>query len=273
MEQLAEFAAHLRREEKAEGTVEKYERYARAFAGFVGDSPLTKELAVEWKQSVAEHYTAVGANGILAAANSLLTYLERTDLKLTRLKVQRKLFVEPERELKRPDFEHLAATAENIGKTRLALVMRTMFATGIRVGELRYITVEAAQTGQAEISLKGKTRTIFLPTKLCELLFDYAKKRKISSGTIFVTKRGNPLDRHAIWSGMKKLAKAAGVLAKKVFPHNLRRLFARTYYENIPNLTELADIMGHSDVNTTRIYTATTGAEFRKRLDSLNLVD
>jgi integrase len=209
---------------------------------------------------------------MLSAVNSFLHYLGYAELKLSKLKIQRRIFVAPERELKRSDFEMLISTAERIGKIRLSLIMQTILATGIRVGELQFITVEAARSGQAAIQFKGKARIIFIPTKLCELLLAYARGRKIDSGSVFVTKRGMPVDRHVIWQGMKKLSATSGVLAGKIFPHNLRRLFARTYYASYQNLVELADIMGHSDVNTTRIYTATTGSELRKRLDALNLV-
>jgi site-specific recombinase XerD len=269
---LEDYEKHLQRSEKCHSTIAKYMRYARAFAVFLTGSSPTKDAVLAWKQGVTDAYTAAGANGMIAAINSLMGFLERDDLKVASLRVQRKLFVAPEKELTRGELDRIVASAESDGRVRLALIIRTLFATGIRVSELRYITVEATKSGQSEVRLKGKVRAIFLPAKLCALLRRFAQANGIVSGSIFVSKTGKSLDRFCIWRGMKALAKAAGVLASKVFPHNLRHLFARTFYEKIPNLAELADIMGHSDVNTTRIYTATTGAEFRKRLESLNLI-
>jgi integrase len=259
--------------------MEKYLRYAGRFTQMMTqdkqcetDNALTKEYVIAYKTHVATRYTAAGANGMLAAVNSFLVFLGRGDLRVAPLKVQRRLLLPSEKELRRSDFARLAETAERMGKTRVALVMRTMLATGIRVGELKFITVEAAKTGHTEIRHKGKTREIFLPKKLCKLLLGYAKKLEITGGTVFVTRTAKPIDRFSVWRGMKQIGKLAGVAATKVFPHNLRRLFARTFFAKFPNIAELADIMGHSDVNTTRIYTATTGAEFREHLEALNLL-
>jgi site-specific recombinase XerD len=269
---LEGYAAQLCREEKSAATVEKYCRYARIFLQLTAGDGITRDAVIAYKAHIAERYTAAGANGMLAAVNSFLGYLGRSDLKVAPLKIQRRVFVLPERELKRPEFDRLVTSAERVGNARMALVLRTLLATGIRVGELKYITVEAAKTGGTEVRLKGKIRELILQPKLCTLLLDYAKKRKIQSGCVFITRSGRPLDRFAVWRGMKALGRLAGVAAKKVFPHNLRHLFAKIFYAKIPNLAALADIMGHSDVNTTRIYTATSGAEWRRQLDSLRLI-
>ncbi|MDR3310058.1 MAG: tyrosine-type recombinase/integrase [Oscillospiraceae bacterium] len=268
----AGFSAELRRGEKSAATVEKYLRYARRFSSELCGAELTKDAVIAYKARVAERYTAAGANGMIAAVNSLLVYLGRADLRVSPLKVQRRLFSPPERELNRGEFERLVAVTERGGDARLSLALRTMFATGIRVGELRFVTVEAARGGRTEIRLKGKIRELFLQPKLCKLLLGYAKRRGIASGSVFVTRSGKPIDRFAVWRGMKRLGRLAGVAAAKVFPHNLRHLFARIFYAKIPNLAALADVMGHSDVNTTRIYTASSGAELRRQLDSLRLI-
>jgi integrase len=277
---LEDFAAQLYREEKSTATVEKYLRYARIFIQFTmdggrwaaGEASLTKDAVIAYKAYIAGRYSAVGANGMLAAVNSFLRFLGRAELRVSPLKIQRRLFLSAERVLKRPEFERLVAAAERFGNARMALVLRTMLATGIRVGELPFITVEAARAGQTEIRLKGKIREVFLQPKLCGLLLEYAKRRGVAKGPVFVTRGGKALDRFAVWRGMKALARAAGVEAKKVFPHNLRHLFAWIFYRKIPNLAALADVMGHSDVNTTRIYTAISGAECRRRLESLRLI-
>jgi integrase len=265
---LPRFAEHLRHTERSPATVKKYVRYARAFLGFAGGQPLSRDLVLAYKRHTAGRYTAAGANGMIAAVNRFLAFLQRPELKAGLLRVQRRLCVPGERELSRAELDKLVAAANG----RLALVLQTLFATGARVGELPCITVEAAMRGTAEIHLKGKVRTVFLPTKLCRKLLAYAKGRGIASGAVFVTRSGKPLDRSNIWKAMKALCAAAGVLAAKVFPHNLRKLFARTYYARIPSLAELADVLGHSRVDTTRLYTATTGETYRRKLDGLRLI-
>jgi integrase len=265
------FAEHLRRAEKSAETVSKYARYARAFASFAGGAPVTKELAVAWKNGVSEKYSAAGTNGMIAAVNSFLLYLGLGEMRIASLKVQRRAFLPQERELVRADTERLIRTAEREGKESLALAIRVMLATGARVSELKYITAEAARNGGVEIRLKGKTRELFLQPKLCMRLLRYAARRGIDAGRIFLTRRGAPLDRHAIWRAMKALCAKAGVAAEIVFPHNLRRLFARTFFERFPNLAALADVLGHSDVNTTRIYPAETAETHRRRLAALPL--
>ncbi|MDR1328633.1 MAG: tyrosine-type recombinase/integrase [Oscillospiraceae bacterium] len=269
---VEEYAEHLRREEKSTETITKYTRYAVAFLAFLGGGEVTKEAALAFKSSITGAHTAAGANGMIAAVNSFLSYLGLGELKISSLKIQRKTFLPEEKELDRPETERLIKTAERERKPGVALAIRTMFATGARVSELQYITVEAAQAGRAEIRLKGKTRELFLQPKLCKQLLSRARELGIASGPIFVTRTGKLIDRHRIWREMKALGAKAGVLASRVFPHNLRRLFARTFFAKFPNLAALADVLGHSDVNTTRIYTAETAETHRKRLESLPLL-
>lgn len=271
-ERITAYGLYLRREENAPGTVEKYLRDVRAFAAWLEGRAVTKELATQWK----DHLLATGhvpgtVNSMLAAANSLFRFLG-LDYRLRYLKLQRRLFREPSRELTREEYLRLVSTAKAKGKFRLALLMETICATGIRVSEVRYMTVEAAQRGKAEISLKGKIRVILLPGKLCRKLLKYAKKQKIVSGEIFVTRNGKSISRRQIWAEMKQICAAAGVDPKKVYPHNLRHLFARSFYRSCRDIAHLADVLGHSSIETTRIYLLTTGAEHIKQLDRLGLV-
>jgi integrase len=271
-ETIGAFTAYLRREEKSKATIEKYSRYARAFAEFVGAEELTKDSSVLFKEQLETHFTASGGNGAISSVNCLLGFLGLREFGLKIFTIQKKTFAEPEREIVRIEFEKLIAAAEQLGRTRIGMVIQTLAATGIRVSELRFVTVEAVKRGETEISLKGKTRKIFLPKQLCRKLKEYIKTKKLESGMVFITRGGKPLDRSYIWSEMKKLGAAAKVAPRKIFPHNLRHLFARTYYAKSKDLVELAAILGHSDVNTTRIYTMNSGATYRKRLDSLGLV-
>ena len=219
-----------------------------------------------------ENYSPSTVNASLAALNYLFNFLGWTDCRTHYLKIQRRLFRETGRELDRADYEKLIAAALDLGRERIALVMETICATGIRVGEVRYITVEAVRAGSATISLKGKIRTILLPGKLCKKLLKYARKQKITSGEIFLTGGGKPMSRCQIWAEMKRLCCAAGVAADKVFPHNLRHLFARTFYRACQDVVKLADILGHSSIETTRIYLLTTGTEHLRRLERLGLL-
>ena len=227
-----------------------------------------------WKKYLQreENYSPSTINASLAALNYLFNFLGWTDCRTHYLKIQHRLFRETGRELDRADYEKLIAAALGLGRERIALVMETICATGIRVGEVRYITVEAVQAGSATISLKGKIRTILLPGKLCKKLLKYARKQKITSGEIFLTGGGKRLSRTQIWAEMKRLCRAAGVAAGKVFPHNLRHLFARTFYRACQDVVKLADILGHSSIETTRIYLLTTGTEHLRQLERLGLL-
>ena len=271
-EKLQVFADWLKSEEKSQGTIEKYLRDVGAFATWLGERELTKETAADWKEHlVSQQYAPVTVNSMLASINTYCVFAE-LNIRIRFLKVQRKLFREQSKELTRSEYEKLIETARSTGKERLALLMETICASGIRVSEVKYITVEAARCGRATISLKGKVRSILLPGKLCKKLKKYAEKQKIASGEIFLTGSGKSLSRRQIWAEMKRLCKKAGVEASKVFPHNLRHLFATTFYRIYKDIVRLADILGHSSVDTTRIYLLTTGAEHQKQLEKMGLV-
>ncbi len=272
-EAIKNFEAYLRREERSDNTIEKYLHDVRLFSAWVGGQSVTKETVTAWKaQLCALGRAVVTVNGALAALHSFFAFQEWGECRVKYLKRQQRLFRDSSRELTRQEYEKLVQTAGNQGNHRLALVLETICATGIRVSELQYITLEAVQQGQAEISLKGKVRTILIPNRLVRKLQKYAKKQKILSGEIFRTKNSKSFSRHQIWSEMKNLCKAAGVDSSKVFPHNLRHLFARTFYRACRDIVRLADVLGHSSVETTRIYLITTGAEHARQLDRLGLV-
>ena len=271
--QLAAYAAYLHTEERSPGTVEKYLRDVQAFARWLDGRPVTRVLAAGWKEYLhSQGYAPVTINAMLAALNSLLRFLGREDCRVKFLKIQRRLFREAGRELTRPEYERLLMAARERGQDRLALLMETICATGIRVSEVRYITVEAARRGRAEIALKGKIRTILIPNKLCRKLLKYAGKHKTVSGEIFLTRNGTSMSRRQIWAELKRLCQYAGVESTKVFPHNLRHLFATTFYKVCKDIARLADVLGHSSIETTRIYLLTSGREHARQLDRLGLV-
>ena len=273
-EQILAFSTALFQAGRSQATVEKYLRSVREFFCYLDGRPVTKDTVMAWKKHLQreENYSPSTVNASLAALNYLFNFLGWTDCRTHYLKIQRRLFRETGRELDRADYEKLIAAALGLGRERIALVMETICATGIRVGEVGYITVEAAQAGRTEIYLKGKIRTILIPRKLCGKLLRYARRQRTGSGKIFLTRRRNPLSRVQIWSEMKKLCAAAGVMESKVFPHNLRHLFARTYYSLYKDIVKLADLLGHSSVNTTRIYLLTDGAEHIWQLERMNLL-
>ena len=271
--ELARFTGYLRREEREDSTIESYMRMARRFAAWLEGRAVTKELAANWKAWLLEQgYRPVSVNAMLAAVNKLLVRMGREDCKVRYLRLQRQIFRKAERELTRAEYQRLLEAAQARDDARLLLLLETLCATGIRVSELRYITVETARNGVAEIALKGKIRTILLPTKLCRKLLKYAKKRNIRQGQIFLTRNGNGLSRKFIWSEMKKLCESAGVARSKVFPHNLRGLFARTFYAACRDVVRLADVLGHSSIETTRIYLLSTAKESARQLDRLGLL-
>ena len=231
-----------------------------------------KAGVLAWKAHLIDCYAPASVNAMLAGINCLFKFQGWSDCAAKPLRLQRRSFSIPERELSRDEYLRLIQTARASGNERLALVMETICATGIRVGKVGYITVEAARAGRTEIYLKGKIRTILIPRKLCGKLLRYARRQRTGSGKIFLTRRRNPLSRVQIWSEMKKLCAAAGVMESKVFPHNLRHLFARTYYSLYKDIVKLADLLGHSSVNTTRIYLLTDGAEHIWQLERMNLL-
>ena len=273
-EQIAAFASSLVRAERTPATIEKYLRSVRAFFLYLDGQPVTKDAVVAWKEHLQSMggYSPSTVNASLAAINDLFTFLSWPDCRIHYLKVQHRLFRDAGQELGREDYERLITAARESGRERIALVMETICTTGIRVSEVRYITVEAAQEGRTTISLKGKIRTILLPGKLCKKLLKYARKHRITSGEIFLTGGGRPMSRCQIWAEMKRVCKTAGVDPAKVFPHNLRHLFATVYYRIYKDIVKLADILGHSSVETTRIYLLTTGMEHRRQLERLKLV-
>ena len=272
-EQITAFERYLRTEERSSGTIEKYLRDVRAFAVWLNGRIVTKETAAGWKEHLLDrHYAPVTINSMLAAINAFSRFVGWEDCRVKFLKIQRRMFREASRELSREEYDRLLSTAHTLGRDRLALLMETICASGIRVSEVRYITVEAARQGQTEIALKGKIRTILLPDKLCRKLLKYARHKKIASGEIFRTESGKSLGRRQIWAEMKQLCKYAGVAPSKVFPHNLRHLFATTFYRACRDISRLADVLGHSSIETTRIYLLTTGSEQVKQMDQLGLV-
>ena len=263
----------LKEDEGADATREKYLRSILAFAAWLGGAAVTKDAVTEWKAHLAgQHQAPSTVNTALAALNGLLRFLGWEDCRAKFLKIQRRIFRAPERELTRAEYARLLAAAKNSGDARLALLMESICATGIRVSEVKFLTVEAAQCGRAEIALKGKIRTILLPAKLCRKLLKYAKKQKIARGEIFLTTGGKGMDRRQIWSAMKRLCRKAGVAPSKVFPHNLRHLFATAYYRVYRDIVKLADMLGHSSIETTRIYLVESGAEHQRQLDRLGLI-
>ena len=263
------FEAYLQREEKSPLTVEKYLRDVRSFTEWLGERPLTKEQTLAYKQELTERYAIASVNSMLSALNCWLDFIGRGDCRVKILKRQQRMFRPAEKELTKKEYERLLQAAKH--NPRLYLLMQTICATGIRVSEHRFITVEAARRGYADVKLKGKLRTVFLPRALCKQLLQYARRLQILSGSIFITASGKPLDRSTIWAEMKKLCAAAGVAREKVFPHNLRHLFARTYYSMEKDIVRLADILGHSSVNTTRIYTMESGSTHRRQIEKMRL--
>ena len=268
---LTTFCCELRRREKTEATVEKYRRDTKQFAGWAAGRPVTEDLIGEWKQEMIRRYSPGTVNGKVAAVNALFQFL-RWGYRLRSLRLQRRAFRDDARELTRGEFFRLVETAQRTGRERLALILETIGGTGIRVSEVKNITVEALKGGKAEIALKGKIRTILLPGKLCKKLLQYARKQKIASGEIFLTRSGASLSRKQIWAEMKALSLKARVQPGKVFPHNLRHLFAQAFYKQTRDVVKLADVLGHSNLSTTRIYLLTTGAEHRRELEKLGLV-
>ena len=266
------FNNYLIDEEKAVATVGKYLHDVCEFKMWIGEQELSKATVLAYKSYLCERYAPASVNAALSSLNSFFNFMEWYDLRVRNLKIQKQIFASTDKELTKAEYDRLLQSAKQKKNERLYLLMQTICSTGIRVSEVRYVTVEAVSCGVAKINCKGKCRQVFLPKQLCYILKQYIKTQKIKSGAVFVTKNGNPLDRSNIWSDMKKLCKAANVSEKKVFPHNLRHLFARTYYSLQKDVVRLADILGHSNVNTTRIYTMETGEIHRKQIQKLGLL-
>ena len=269
---IQNYAAYLQENERSAATVESYTHALRELLKFMGKSPLTKAALVAWKQQLMGQYAPATVNAMLAAVNGFVKFMGWSMLAVKPLRIQRTLFLEERKELTRAEYERLVRTARQQGREQLALVLQTICATGIRVSELQFITAEAVYCGRAEVSNKGKRRLVFLPQKLREALKGYLRKQKKTAGAVFTTRTGKPLDRSNIWRAMKALCQSAGVAAEKVYPHNLRHLFARVFYALEKDLSRLADILGHSNLTTTRIYTAESGTIHARQMGRLGLV-
>ena len=270
---IEQFEAYLHKEERSNGTVDNYIRNVRELAAWLAGQAVTKEQLVAWKDALqAKRLQPTTVNAKLAAIGCFLRVMGWQDCQVRFLRVQRRVFREKEKELTREEYEKLLAAAQQQGSARLALLLETICATGVRVSEVQYITVEAARRGRADVTMKGKIRTILIPNKLCRKLLKYAKQTKTASGKIFLTRNGTALSRKQIWAEMKSLCQAAGVSPGKVFPHNLRHLFATVFYRACHDIVKLADVLGHSRIETTRIYLVTTGFEYAKQLEQLGLV-
>jgi len=257
---------------RCEATLQKYGHDLREFCKYLRDMPLTKAGVIDWKQALVAEYAPSTVNTMLAVVNGYLRFMGWPELCVKPLKIQRSLFLDEKKELTREEYTRLVRAAQRRQNERLSLVIQTICATGIRVSELQFITVEAVYRGRAEIRNKGKLRVVFLPEKLRRLLKAYLRKQKKTAGAVFTTRTGKPLDRSNIWRDMKELCKSADVASEKVFPHNLRHLFARTFYSLERDLSRLADILGHSSLTTTRIYTAESGTVHARQIGRLGLV-
>ncbi len=271
-EHIEGFKNYLIEEEKSKNTIDKYLRDVMAFMLWMCSRELCKAIVLEYKTEIMENYSPISVNSMLSSLNSFFEYNNWNDLKVKTLKIQRRIFSNKEKELSKAEYERLLTAAKKKKNQRLYYLMQTICSTGIRVSELRCITKEAVKVGQAIISCKGKMRVVILPKELCRMLKGYIKESGIKSGPVFVSRNNKPLDRSYIWKILKSLCKSAGVSQEKVFPHNLRHLFARTYYSLQKDIVRLADILGHSSINTTRIYTIETGDTHRRQIQKLGLL-
>lgn len=270
---LERFEQELIDEEKSEATREKYIRDVKNLFRYTeNDNVIDKERAMKYKIYLQEHYAVTSANSMIASINRFFKFVGWYDCVVKALRVQKEAFRSYEKELTREEYYRLVETARESGNERLHLMIQTICSTGIRISELKYITAEAIHSGKARVSLKGKTRTVLLPSQLRRKLKKYSRERKILEGSIFITRNGNPIDRSNVVHEMKRLCEAAGVDQRKVFPHNLRHLFACTYYRMEKDLSHLADLLGHSSVNTTRIYTQLSGEEQIRQIELLGLI-
>ena len=272
-EAIQNFKKYLREEEKSENTIEKYMRDVWAFTTYMNGAEITKESVIAYKDKlISENYAVRSINSMLASLNSLFSFLNWIDCRVKSIKLQRQIYCPEEKELTKAEYMRLVNTAKQKGNERLNLILQTICGTGIRVSELQYITVEAVKNGEAVVSLKGKTRSVFIVKELKKKLLRYAAEQGITSGAIFITRTGRPMSRTNIWREMKGLCGQAGINPQKVFPHNLRHLFARTFYGIEKDIAKLADILGHSSIDTTRIYIISTGDEHRRRMENMRLI-
>ena len=272
-EAIQNFKKYLKEEEKSKNTIEKYMRDVWEFTTYMNGAEITKESVIAYKDKlIYKNYAVRSINSMLASLNSLFSFLNWMDCRVKSIKLQRQIYCPEEKELTKAEYMRLVNTAKQKGNERLNLILQTICGTGIRVSELQYITVEAVKNGEAIVSLKGKTRSVFIVKELKKKLLRYAAEQGITSGTIFITRTGRPMSRTNIWREMKSLCESAGVNPQKVFPHNLRHLFARVFYSIEKDIAKLADILGHSSINTTRIYIISTGDEHRRRMENMRLI-
>ncbi len=272
LESLEKFEAYLENEERSAATIEKYVRDVRCFIDYIGQKTLCKQSVLEYKAMLGGSYAVTSANSMLAATNCFLRFCGLHELCVKQFKMQRKIYCSEEKELTRTEYLRLLDAANKKHGERLNLIIQTICATGIRVSELEYITVEAVRCGEAVVNCKGKTRRIFIVAQLRKKLLRYTKEQQISTGAVFITRSGRPVSRNNVWREMKSLCEQANVSPSKVFPHNLRHLFARTFYGIEKDIAKLADILGHASINTTRIYIVTTGAEHKRKMENMRLI-
>ena len=273
LETIEQFEKQLISDEKSKATTEKYIRDVKALMNYIKGQTLTKEVVIAYKNKlIAEQYAVRSINSMLSSINSLFDFLEWNELKVKNIKIQHQIFSPEEKELRQEDFRKLVQSAERKKNDRLSMIIQTIGGTGIRISELSSFTVEAVKIGTVIITCKGKNRKVLIIKKLREKLLLYAKRHNITHGQIFLTKSGKPIDRSNIWREMKALCKDTGINPKKVFPHNIRHLFARMFYKIEKDIAKLADILGHSSINTTRIYIISTGEEHRKQLELMRLI-
>ncbi len=272
IEKIEKFKRNLINEERSAATIEKYLHDVRHFAAFIGSDIICKQRVIDYKNELVSTYAVSSANSMIAALNAFFRFCGWRDLCVRQFKIQREAYCSEDKELTRAEYVRLLGAANEKRNERLNLIIQTICGTGIRVSELRYITVEALQSGEATVSCKGKNRRVFIVPQLKKRLLHYVKKQRIASGAVFITRNGNPVSRNNIWREMKSLCKQANVAPSKVFPHNLRHLFARTFYGIEKDIAKLADILGHASINTTRIYIVTTGAEHKRRMEYMKLI-
>ncbi len=268
---IRKFKKYLCEKEKSDATIEKYIRDVKAFYEFSGNK-IDKNVVFAYKEKIVSEYAVRSVNSMLASVNAFFTFLGWNEFKVKSLKVQNQIYCAEEKELTKAEYIRLCKTAEKKGNERLSLILQTVCGTGIRISELQFVTVETLKYGKITVNCKGKYRTVFIVKELQKKLICYVKKRKIKSGPIFVTRTGKTMNRTNIWREMKNLCNEANVNPKKVFPHNLRHLFAKVFYSIEKDIAKLADVLGHSDINTTRIYLISTGNEHRKRLEAMRLI-
>lgn len=271
-DEINQFQNQLFLDEKSQATIEKYIRDINTFSHYVNGMPITKETVIAYKRYLQTRYSVRSINSMLAAVNGFFSFLGKTDLKVKAMKIQQEIFCPEEKELTRAEYTRLCRTAESRRQKKLSLILQTLCATGIRISELKFFTVEMIRQGKIIVNCKSKTRIVFLVNDLKKKLLRYAAEQQIKNGMIFITRTGKPVNRTNVWKEMKMLCDDAHVNPRKVFPHNLRHLFARIFYGIKKDIVALADILGHSSINTSRIYIVSTGTEHRRNMETMKLI-